>query len=441
MAREATLGAGPTRTQAGSFCEFGFVVFLLLIFVTLRPFALRNMSILPLGDSGNGEANIWRQVCYLGTFALIALSSWQATGARMLQAVPATLAILLGWCFLSAAWAPAPDIAMRRAVLEIVIALSAMFAVTTIGSERAFTLLGYVLTGILLVNFASIALVHQAVHLGDETDRQLIGDWRGLYYHKNIAGAVTAITALLFAFRALETRQLLHWLVFAAAVAFTIMTRSKTSLALLPVALSAGLLFRYTRRDSLERWIVAATAASALTLAAIAITVDFHAIERFLTDPTELTGRVAIWRGELAFIRDHPLLGSGFGSFADTGQLSPLYNYVADKWVQGEAHGHNAYLQLCVTIGGIGFLLAMVAFLLRPLAIFARMERQEDVQFYAPLFAVFVFGILHNFAESDFLEGDGPAWIAFLLVLASIHGRPQPASQHIVAQTVQWTAP
>jgi exopolysaccharide production protein ExoQ len=28
--------------------------------------------------------------------------------------------------------------------------------------------------------------------------------------------------------------------------------------------------------------------------------------------------------------------------------------------------------------------------------------------------------LLHNFLESDFLEGDGAAWVAFLLMLAML---------------------
>ena len=36
----------------------------------------------------------------------------------------------------------------------------------------------------------------------------------------------------------------------------------------------------------------------------------------------------------------------------------------------------------------------------------------------AMLFAIFVFIVLHNFLESDFLEGDSPAWMSFLLMLA-----------------------
>ena len=39
------------------------------------------------------------------------------------------------------------------------------------------------------------------------------------------------------------------------------------------------------------------------------------------------------------------------------------------------------------------------------------------------LFALFVFVLLHNFLETDFLESDNSGWFAFLVVLASLKSR------------------
>lgn len=421
--------------------ELGYVFFLLLVFVSLKPFAVRDMSVLPLGTSGNGDGDTLRQVCYLGTFALIAFSAFQTRGSEILRALPLTLAFLLAWCLASALWAQAPMIAFRRAALEVVIVICAMLSVQTLGAERAISILRTVLGAILIVNCASILVVHQAVHLPDESDQRLVGDWRGLYYHKNIAGAVTVITALLFLFHALKTKRRLPWAMFVLAICFTLMTRSKTSIGLFPLAVGAGLLFRYLRRGSLEQWIVLVSAACIATAAAVAVAVNLHAIDRFFTDPTELTGRVAIWNGEIAFIQDHIVFGSGFGSFADTGNLSPLFNYAPDRWVRGEAHGHNAYLQLLVTIGGVGFALAMLAFVARPALAFRQIQDPEEIALFAPLFAVFVFVVFHNFVESDFLEGDGPAWVAFVLVLACLHTRGLGGRRTKLARSLQWSAP
>src|SRR3954447_4092125 len=110
-----------TAAPATKLAELGYVLFLLLVFVSLHPFAIREMSLLPLGTSGNGEGDALRQVCFLGTFALIAFSAFQARGSDIARAMPLTLALLLGWCLATSLWSPAPMIAMRRAALEVVI--------------------------------------------------------------------------------------------------------------------------------------------------------------------------------------------------------------------------------------------------------------------------------------------------------------------------------
>jgi O-antigen ligase len=429
--------AAASRDRLG---EFAFVAFLLLVFVGLKPFAVRDPVKLALGESGfTGAGDTWRQITYLAAFALLMFAAWRARGSRMLEAVPAPLACLLAWCVLSAFWSDTPDVTLRRAGLEGVIVLSALLGVETLGSERSLALWKYVLAGVLIVNWLSIPLVHQAVHLPGEGDAQLIGNWRGLYFHKNIAGSVSAITATVFFFEALKSRRATHWLLCLAAVGFTVMTNSKSSIGLLPFGLAAGLIYGAVRRNRLDRLIATAALGVFLVVAGAGVMADYHDISRFLTDPGELTGRVAIWQGELAFIGDHPLLGAGFGSFANAGALSPLHNYVLDSWVRGEAHGHNAYLQLLVTIGGIGFVLALLALVMAPLRRFLGTTALRD-PLMPMLFAVFVFMLLHNFVESDFLESDGPAWIAFVLMLALLRRCTQraPRADAEPARSLAW---
>ncbi len=211
----------------------------------------------------------------------------------------------------------------------------------------------------------------------------------------------------------METKRRIDWALFAAAIAFTVMTHSKSSIGLLPVALILAGVYRLAWRRGVDRAIVLLSLALVGVIAVTALVLDSAAIARMLEDPTQFTGRTAIWQAEIAFLRDHPFLGAGFGSFADTGALSPLHGYVGEAWVATEAHGHNAYLQVLVTVGGVGFVLAMIAFVWQPLAAFFR-ARREDLPLYTMLFALFAFMVLHNFLESDFLEGDGPAWVVFL---------------------------
>jgi len=404
--------------------DAAFLALLLLSFIGMQPFALRNpatdLEIGPYTVTGGGDSI--RQAIYLLLVLSVGCFALFKRGLGVLQIVPPMLVVLLLWCLITTSWASAPDVAVRRAALAIVVVFSTMFCVDLIGGERAFRIWWFVLAGVLIVNWLSIAFVHQAVHLPGEQDPGLVGDWRGLYFHKNIAGAVSAVSALVFFFNALKTKSWIDIALCIGAVGFTVMTHSKSSLGLLALAFAIGLTYRAAWRSGIDRTIVVVVALLVVLAGVAFLVLDADAIAHALEDPAEFTGRSAIWAAELAFIRDHLLLGSGFGTFADTGSLSPLHNYVAGSWVENVAHGHNGYLQMMVTIGIVGFALAAIALILIPLARFWSM-RGGDLDKRAMLFSIFFFLVLHNFMESDFLEGDAPAWMSFLLMLALLRAQ------------------
>jgi exopolysaccharide production protein ExoQ len=411
--------SAPRASSMPRLAEIAYFAFLLLIFVGLQPFAIRDATALTGAEAATGAGDALRQLAFASIFGLIVFASVRENGYRAFAAVPPVLALLLVWCLISSVWSPEPGISLRRAALESVIVLSAMMSASTLGSARSFQILGWVLAGVLVVNWCSIAVIHQAVHLSGDTEPQLVGDWRGLYFHKNIAGAVSAITAIVFFFAAWDRKRWIDIALCAAAIGFAVMTRSKSSLALLPVALAVGAIYRIAWHSTLDRLIVTVLVAITAGAGVAFLLADQTAVAQLFSDPKEFTGRAEIWQAELSFIRDHPYLGAGFGSFADTGTLSPLHDYVGGDWVNSVAHGHNAYLQLFVTIGGVGFCLALIGLVVLPLIAFVR-ENSGRVAEMAMPFAIFVFIVLHNLLESDFLEGDGPAWVAFLLVLAAL---------------------
>ncbi|MEI9886231.1 MAG: O-antigen ligase family protein [Rhizomicrobium sp.] len=287
------------------------------------------------------------------------------------------------------------------------------------------------LGALILADIASCLVIHQAVHQADDVESSIAGAWRGLHAHKNAAGPIAATAAALFFYFALETRKRTDILLCAASVFFLVMTRSKSSLGLLPLALLAGGLYRIAWRSKLDRVIAAVAAALLLLVAAVAVSVEWDVIARFLDDPQNFTGRAAIWQAEFAYIRDHPLLGAGFGTFGNTGMRSPIYDYVGPGWVSQIGEGHNGYLEMLVTIGGVGFVLGLVAVLVQPFVQFWNPAR-GGTNFAALLFALFVFALLHNFMETDFIAVTGAQWGQLLLVLALLRvlgrdaGAPQP---------------
>jgi len=396
-----------------------FLAFLLLAFIGVTPFKASDTLAEQMGavvQTGAGDS--LRQLCYLAVFALILFQAARRHGAALFRALPLFLLVLLLWCVASALWSPEPAVTVRRAGLACVLVISAFLSLEAVGPSRGLAMWRWVLLAVLLINLVSVKFVAAAVHQAGELDPALVGNWRGLYGHKNIAGSVAAMTVLIFLFTPNRSffGRLFDLAVVAASVFFLIGTHSKSSMGLLLVALGLGLAYRLAWRREIDRSIALVALGLVFLAGAVIALADETAISRLLDDPTGFTGRTEIWKAEMAYIRDHPLFGAGFGTFSNTGKASPLAPYVG-SWVTSANHGHNGYLQLLVTVGGIGFVFAFAGLLVQPIAAF---WRRGDTAMKALLFALFAFLILHNLMETDFLEGDGVTWVGFLVLLAML---------------------
>jgi exopolysaccharide production protein ExoQ len=405
----------PPRLENNVLAAIGFFALALLVFVGYRPFNPPPA----LAAAGAGEGNLVQQLMDLCIFALVFVTTLQRRGWMAVRAIPPWFLLLQLWCLLSALWSDAHGVSFRRAALEAMLSCSILMSAGTIGPERAFRYLRIILAAVLVVNWISIPLIPAAIHQANEIDPSLIGDWRGLYGQKNATGAVCVITVLTFLLSRNGKYNWIGWLVSLGALAFLVMTRSKTSLALLPVALVAGLAYCAAWRDGLSRAIFTVFAALLILAALVAGIFYADTISHILEDPTEFTGRAEIWQAYLSYARDHVWLGAGFGTLTDTGALSPVHNYVLSSWVEAIGNSHDGYLQVLVTLGGVGFVLAIIALVIMPLAGFWPLDYSGSM-FRGLLFAIFVFFIFHNFLESDLLERESQAWFSALLVMAAL---------------------
>jgi len=412
--------AAPRTDFATRMVEIGFVLVLLLITIGLTPFDVRTAAAIAARDAATAAGDSVRQVAFLTTFAMIAFGAFRKRGVRAVTAVPVLVGLLLAWCFASALWADEPMVVTRRAILAAVFVFSMLMAVDALGTARTLAIWRNVTAVVILGDIASCLLIHAAIHQPDDLEAGLTGAWRGFHSHKNMAGSVAAAAVVLFFFFALETRRRSDVLLCLASVFFLVMTRSKSSMGLLPVALAGGFLYRAAWKNKLDRAIAAVTAALLLIAAWLVASLEWDGIARFLEDPQQFTGRAAIWAAELQYIGDHPLLGAGFGTFGNTGTRSPIYHYVGPGWVAQIGEGHSGYLEMLVTIGGVGFVIGMIGLLIVPFLQFWKANR-TDANFNAMLFTLFVFDVLHNFMESDFIQVTSAQWGQILLIIGLLH--------------------
>jgi len=285
------------------------------------------------------------------------------------------LALVLGWCLASMAWADFPVLTFKRTAFLIIGYLVSVGLAVGLSSPRQILRPMLLAFGVvLLADLVSVFLI-PALAVED------IGA-KGMHTSKNIAGcmAMLGLWAMTFVFLS-ETSQKWKTLTIVAAltaVTFLVLTRSKTSMGVL------GVFFVFFLPLALVIPLNRLTAALMILLAAFFVT-GFLFISglmgwgwgEILTlvvgDPT-FTSRTDLWAFIWDRIADMPILGSGYGSFWGVpAAYDPLRD--APNWLRDTALGqineaHNGYLDLWVQSGIVGLALGAFA-LTRALALAA----------------------------------------------------------------------
>lgn len=382
------------------------------------------------GGDFSGSGNPARQAGYLLIFAMMAAATLRQDGlVRALQtSVPCNL--LLAYCWISLLWAIEPAIGMRRLVLTTIIIYSVFITVQTLGIAASLLLMRRVLIAVLFLNFACIAVLPGIgiVQFIPGGDPGTVGDWRGILAEKNNAGAVTAITFLILLFDPRPRSKGAVWLM-ALALFFLLQTGSKTALGIGLIALIAGLA---ARRYHWRFWPFALTGIALASIGvAFLVVVFWGRITSVLHQQDAFTGRPQIWSALLGYVRDHWLLGSGYGSFWNIGANSPIYAYAKQgSWLTQIASGHDGYLDVAAQIGVPGMILAVFALFVHPLY---RLVTDRRLSKYRPILAaMLIFCAGQNLTESTMLDRDYFVQVCLMWIIAgqSAIRRDRPRQNH-----------
>ncbi|RZM32604.1 MAG: O-antigen ligase family protein, partial [Sphingomonas sp.] len=395
-----------------------FAVFMWLVLIGTSPvqeWAFR-------GQIGEGDAA--NQVLHILIFLALLIASGMPS-KRELFCVPFGLAILLAYCFVSVSWAIAPAISFRRATLTAIVVWVTFRQVNDLGPERTLKIARYALLILLAINYLMVFFSPYGIHsevFGEVSS--VVGDWRGIIPHKNVAGAACAFTILLFVFDNRQFPRVISALTVAAAGIFLYFTHSSTSEISLALALAAGIAIR--PYDASYRVVLGIVLLIAAGLAIEILLTNITVLTDILNDPGALTGRGAIWPLLLEYSREHLWTGAGFSSFWQIGADSPIWTLTSGWVAIYAAHGHNGFLDLLVTIGLPGLILAVIALIVWPL-IRLLLSQSIAKPRRSLLLAIIIFCTGHNLAESSLLNAASMTQV-FLLIAVAITYRHSNAS-------------
>lgn len=397
------------------------VATLLLVWVHLDPFHdLTSVSNIEPSDRGSLATQL--SFSCLGIVVLALLRRLGLAPLRALATVP--ILLTLGWLLVSVGASVSPGLSLRRVILLGIATMAAAAVPLVARSVSHFAnVLAATALGVVAVCFASLVLVPDlAMHTAlDLREPEHAGAWRGLFSHKNEAGALMVVFVFVGLLAMQAGNRMLGIALAVLSTLFLAGTQSKTSAALFPAVIVA---------TSLCSWLRGTLARALLLLAPLVLLLLVSVGSLFLppvktlvsslTQDATFTGRTDIWEFAAESILKKPFTGWGFGAFWKTeatiyGGSEPL------TWVNQADQAHNAYLDIALFMGLPGLAFALLAYVVGP---FRDIQAAAGGEAPSPLALFFMrlwlFGLLAAAFESILFDATSAIFFMFVMAVCGL---------------------
>ena len=383
-----------------------FVVTFLLVWVSTTPFA-------DLGNAGQvssvNDGNVVGQLATLAlTAAMIAFIARHQPHV-LAKAITPILILTLAWFALSAIFSNYPGLSFRRVILAaLTIFQAAVFLLLPPRRDDFGRLLGICALIVLALCYAGVVLlpglsVHQ---FSDIREPELAGAWRGVFGHKNGAGAGMILLIFIGLFVIRSWNRWAGILIIVLAGAFLIATQSKSPLQVLPFVLLVVWMTTRLRNPviAVALLLLVPAAIGVLTIGSVTYEPIRALLDYSISDPT-FTGRDVIWIFAMEQTAQRPLLGFGFQAFWGTSELLSAWN-PQESWGMRGSDAHNSFLNLSVMTGLVGMALALTWVVGQPLLDYLRGRSNDADPALTTLFIrIWLFSLCLSGFESVYFSG------------------------------------
>ncbi len=411
---------GTPQLDAQAQAVYGLRTFLATVILTVGFVSLTPYAAVYTGDTGG---NILNQLGY-GLLAAIALVGHLVfTDRRVaLSLLRPSWILLTLWFALSAFQTSDPGDTMRGVVFSTIsiVAVTGALCLPPDGRALRFALTVAVLTALFLSYLGVFVWPSSGRHSGDVHD----GLWRGIYSHKNVAGAVMAVFFFSGVYLFRMGRFLTGALIAVLSAVFILRTGSKTSLGLtiivFGVVMSAHVL--RVRAAPVIVSVVALLGAAFFTVGSVIFPLSDRVVQA-IAPGTSFTGRLELWRLALNALETHGWTGYGFGAFWTAANLARQEVPMEFAWdPRGAVNAHEGYLDIALSIGWPGLVLALWVLVGAPLLSYLRVRGGRESAHLADFFLMsLLFLLLNALLESFFFERANTLWIMTFLMVAGLN--------------------
>ena len=370
---------------------------------------------------------------YLIAIPVLGLCFYQRRGLAFPSTAGVGFVALILFAAASTTWSAYPQTSLLRFAQAFSVPILIVLTVDVLGWRNELTILSTVLALAVVLDYVFVALFPAAKHLTDEIDPALVGTWRGVHTHKNVAGGVLAATILIqidLLRRRFSSGTLL---LLIAAIFFLAMTASKTSIAAAGFCVAVYIILPAIYRARAAHLLASLVLICVLTACVAFISAYGDELLAWATERDRFTGRGLLWSMSLHHIWEQPLTGVGFGSFWRVGPAGPSFGFpMADGWSAMAFNGHNGYLDAAAALGLPGLFLVVTVYVVRPWRA-ATAALAAGVAEGRILTTLIVFLLFHNLFETSFLNGGSELWfvanvVTFCAIAAAKEVNSRPGS-------------
>ncbi len=253
---------------------------------------------------------------------------------------------VIAFLFLDSLFSIDPASTLREAIIYLYVILGAIGVASILTADAYMEALSLVC---LLSALASIALLA----VSHSTAISELGDYNGIFPHKNFLGQVMAAGALasLHSIRVDRHHRARNICILLVCGGMALASRSATSWLTIFVFCALDVIITLCRRGGVAQTmglVLAAVALPSLIFAAI----DPDAILVLIGKDPSLTGRTEIWAFVINDIWQRPILGWGYFAFWSPFNLAAVEISDSVHWMVPQAH--NGLLEMLLSIGLVG---------------------------------------------------------------------------------------